>query len=76
MTAVEAHLRHELEISDYATASIRNSGQVPQRLRTRQLKEEASCGRMWHRLLDNAWPTGRFAPTSIPVMRSCWFSER
>ena len=25
MTAVEAHLRHELEISDYATASIRNS---------------------------------------------------
>src|ERR1700686_1953648 len=25
MAAVEAHLRHELELSDYATASIRNS---------------------------------------------------
>lgn len=54
MVAVEAHLRHELEISDYATASIRNSGQVPQHLRTRQLKEEAAYGRMWRRLFDNA----------------------
>ena len=59
MTAVEAHLRHELEISDYATASIRNSGQIPQRLRTRQLKEEASYGRMWRRLFDNALADGQ-----------------
>jgi TetR/AcrR family transcriptional regulator, cholesterol catabolism regulator len=58
MTAVEAHLRHELEISDYATASIRNSGQMPQRLRARQLKEEASYGRMWRRLFDNALADG------------------
>ena len=33
MAAVEAHLRHELELSDYTTASIRNSGQVPEHLR-------------------------------------------
>jgi len=59
MTAVEAHLRHELEISDYATASIRNSGQIPQRLRTRQLKEEANYGRMWRRLFDNALADGQ-----------------
>ena len=59
MTAVEAHLRHELEISDYATASIRNSGQIPDRLRTRQLKEEASYGRMWRRLFDNALADGQ-----------------
>ena len=61
MAAVEAHLRHELEleISDYATASIRNSGQIPERLRTRQLKEEASYGRMWRRLFDNAMAAGQ-----------------
>jgi TetR/AcrR family transcriptional regulator, cholesterol catabolism regulator len=59
MTAVEAHLRHELEISDYATASIRNSGQIPQRLRARQLKEETSYGRLWRRLFDNAQAEGQ-----------------
>lgn len=59
MAAVEAHLRHELEISDYATASIRNSGQIPQRLRTRQLKEEASYGRMWRRFFDSAVSEGQ-----------------
>jgi TetR/AcrR family transcriptional regulator, cholesterol catabolism regulator len=59
MTAVEAHLRHELEISDYATASIRNSGQIPQRLRARQLKEETSYGRVWRRLFDNALAEGQ-----------------
>lgn len=59
MTAVEAHLRHELEISDYATASIRNSGQIPQHLRTRQLKEETNYGRVWRRLFDNAFAEGQ-----------------
>ena len=49
MTAVEAHLRHELEIS----------GQIPQHLRTRQLKEETSYGRMWRRLFDNALAEGQ-----------------
>ena len=29
LAAVEAHLRHELELSDYASASIRNAGQIP-----------------------------------------------
>jgi TetR/AcrR family transcriptional regulator, cholesterol catabolism regulator len=59
MIAVEAHLRHELEISDYATASIRNSGQIPEHLRTRQLKEETSYGRVWRRLFDNALAEGQ-----------------
>ena len=59
MAAIEAHLRHELEISDYATASIRNSGQIPQYLRTRQLKEELSYGRVWRRLFDNALAEGQ-----------------
>ena len=58
LAAVEAHLRHELELSDYASASIRNAGQIPERLRTRQLKEEAAYGRIWRRLFDEARDDG------------------
>lgn len=58
MAAVEAHLRHELELSDYTTASIRNSGQVPEHLRTRQKKEEAAYGRIWQKLFTNALADG------------------
>lgn len=57
--AVEAHLRHELELSDYASASIRNAGQMPERLRARQLKEEAAYGRIWRRLFDDASADGQ-----------------
>lgn len=58
MAAVEAHLRHELELSDYTTASIRNSGQVPEHLRTRQKKEEAAYGRIWQALFTDAVADG------------------
>jgi TetR/AcrR family transcriptional regulator, cholesterol catabolism regulator len=56
--AVEAHLRHELELSDYTTASIRNSGQIPEHLKTRQKKEEAAYGRIWQQLFTNAVADG------------------
>ena len=59
LAAVEAHLRHELELSDYASASIRNAGQIPDRLRARQLKEEAAYGRIWRRLFDDARTNGQ-----------------
>ena len=42
--AREARPRQELEISGYATASIRNAGQVPDKIRKRQLAEEAKYG--------------------------------
>jgi TetR/AcrR family transcriptional regulator, cholesterol catabolism regulator len=58
MAAVEAHLRHELELSDYTTASIRNSGQIPEHLKTRQKKEEAAYGRIWRELFANAITDG------------------
>ncbi len=58
MAAVEAHLRHELELSDYATASIRNSGQIPEHLSARERKESAAYGRMWQRLFDDAAADG------------------
>jgi AcrR family transcriptional regulator len=59
LAAVEAHLRHELELSDYASASIRNAGQIPDRLRTRQLKEDAAYGRIWRGLFDDARTHGQ-----------------
>lgn len=58
LTAVEAHLRHELEISDYATASIRNAGQVPDKIRKRQILEEERYGEIWRKLINDVARAG------------------
>ncbi|MGW4125317.1 TetR/AcrR family transcriptional regulator [Nocardia sp. NPDC004711] len=58
MVAVEAHLRHELEISDYTTASIRNAAQVPDSIRARQQAEETAYGRVWKKLFQDAAAAG------------------
>lgn len=68
MAAIEAHLRHELELSDYTTASIRNSGQVPEHLRTRQKKEEAAYGRIWQGLFSDAIADGEIRAELEPRM--------
>ncbi|OBF16382.1 TetR family transcriptional regulator [Mycobacterium sp. ACS4331] len=68
MAGVEAHLRHELELSDYTTASIRNSGQVPDHLRTRQKKEEAAYGRIWQHLFADAITDGAIRADLDPRM--------
>lgn len=62
MMAVEEHLRHELEISDYTTASIRNAGQVPDRIRKRQVAEEARYGEVWAGLIRQASAEGQLRP--------------
>lgn len=72
MAAVEAHLRHELEISDYTTASIRNSGQIPEHLRARQKKEEAAYGRIWQKLFNEAIADGEIRDDVDPAWRACW----
>jgi AcrR family transcriptional regulator len=53
LAAAEAHLRHELEISDYTTAAIRNAGQVPLAIRKRQIREEERYGEVWRGLLSD-----------------------
>lgn len=58
LVAVEAHLRHELQISDYTTASIRNAGQLPLNIRSRQQAEEAKYGRIWQKLFKDAADEG------------------
>ncbi len=60
--AVEAHLRLELEISDYTTASIRNAGQVPEKIRSRQIAEEAKYGTVWRKLIQDASNAGDLRP--------------
>lgn len=59
LIAVEAHLRHELEISDYTTAAIRNSGQVPDKIRERQQVEEKKYGAIWRGLVVRASEEGQ-----------------
>jgi AcrR family transcriptional regulator len=59
MVAIDAHLRHELDLSDYATASIRNTGQLPEHIRSRQLAEEASYGTLWRKLIKDAAAEGQ-----------------
>jgi TetR/AcrR family transcriptional regulator, cholesterol catabolism regulator len=58
LAAVEAHLRHELEISDYTTAAIRNAGQVPPGIRKRQILEEERYGEVWRRLINDMARSG------------------
>lgn len=62
MLAVEAHLRHELEISDYTTASIRNAGQLPEKIRKRQIAEENKYGEIWRDLVKTATDAGQVRP--------------
>ncbi|KAA0120582.1 TetR/AcrR family transcriptional regulator [Mycolicibacterium sp. P9-22] len=58
LAAVATHLQHELELSDYARATIRNSGQIPEHLKDRQKKEEAAYNRIWRSLVKNAAADG------------------
>jgi AcrR family transcriptional regulator len=62
LAAVEAHLRYELHISDYTTASIRNAGQVPEQLRVRPAAEESIYSRLWRDLFAQAKQAGELRP--------------
>lgn len=62
LCAVEAHLRYELLISDYTTASIRNANQVPDELRVKAAAEEASYARLWRDLFNEAKAAGQLRP--------------
>ena len=53
-TAVEAHLRYELEVSDYTAAAIRNAGQLPENLRLRYDAEANRYGDIWRKLFQEA----------------------
>ena len=50
--AVEAHLRLELEISDYAKAITRNANQLPEHLNRRAMAEVTAYNEIWRGLID------------------------
>lgn len=56
--AIEQHLRHAHELSNYATASIRNAGQVPTAIRDRQIIEERAYGEIWADIVREARDAG------------------
>lgn len=60
--AMEAHLRYELEISDYTTAAIRNAGQIPDEIRVRYDVEVNRYGDVWRKLFQNAKRDGALRP--------------
>jgi AcrR family transcriptional regulator len=64
--AVNAHLRHELEISDYTTAAIRNSGQVPENILVRYSTEATKYSDIWRRLVADAARAGLLRPELDP----------
>jgi len=64
--AVEAHLRHELEISDYTRAAIRNAGQLPEKIQSRQLTEARKYAEVWRMLIADAQTAGELRPDLDP----------
>ncbi len=57
-TAIQAHLLAVLSISDYASASIKLIGQVPDDIRERQLVDQRRYGALWRTLLADAAAAG------------------
>jgi len=49
--AVEAHLRHELQLSDYARAVIRNANQMPEQFNRRALAKIDEYNEIWRELI-------------------------
>lgn len=68
LIAVETHLRHELEISDYTTAAIRNAGQLPDQIRDRHDAEAKKYGALWRDLMKKAADTGELREDLDPYL--------
>lgn len=56
--AIEAHLRQLMSESAFAHAVIRNIGQVPDSIRTRQIVEERKYANIWKTLFQDAVESG------------------
>jgi TetR/AcrR family transcriptional regulator, cholesterol catabolism regulator len=60
--AVEAHLRAVLQLSDYATAAVRNVGQLPDDMRKRLVAAQAEYGSLWRALFEEGRARGEIGP--------------
>ncbi|MBA2324959.1 MAG: TetR/AcrR family transcriptional regulator [Pseudonocardiales bacterium] len=66
--AVEAHLRHELETSEYATAIIRNANQLPENVSRRAFAEIAAYNDLWRGLVAELAAAGRLRADVDPAV--------
>ncbi|TCK24540.1 TetR/AcrR family transcriptional regulator [Pseudonocardia endophytica] len=57
--AVEAHLRHELELSDYARAVVRNANQIPEEFRRAAITEIGGYYEIWRGLVEDLRAAGQ-----------------
>lgn len=60
--AIDAHLRLELELSDFATAVTRNSGQVPAHIRDALQSDSDDYHSLWRGLIEAAGDEGILRP--------------
>jgi AcrR family transcriptional regulator len=65
-TAVDAHLRVELELSDFAHAVTRNASHVPEHIRVELQRESSAYHAIWRRLLQQAKDDGTLRPGIDP----------
>ena len=71
LAAVAAHLEVVLTLSQYASASVRNFGQLPQDMRERQMVHRLEYAAIWRDLFNKSAAQGDFGPvldTSIARM--------
>jgi AcrR family transcriptional regulator len=60
--AVEAHLKVELELSDFASAVTRNTGQLPPEIRDSLREESTAYHAVWRALLEELASAGLLRP--------------
>ncbi|WP_250285458.1 TetR/AcrR family transcriptional regulator [Frankia sp. CiP1_Cm_nod2] len=66
--AVAAHLRHELEISAYSHAIIRNANQLPEAISRRALAEVSAYNDIWRELVAALQASGQLRPDVDPLL--------
>ena len=66
--AVETHLRHELEISDYSKAIIRNANQLPEQISRRALAEITAYNEIWRTLIADLEAAGQLRSDVDPAV--------
>ncbi|MBN9794306.1 TetR/AcrR family transcriptional regulator [Pseudonocardia sp. TMWB2A] len=64
--AVEAQLRHELQLSDYARAVVRNANQLPEHLSARAREQIAEYHEIWRGLIEDLRAAGQLRPDVDP----------
>ena len=66
--AVEAHLRIELQLSDYSRAIIRNANQLPPEINKRALAEVSAYYNLWRVLIEDLERAGQLRPELSPPL--------